>query len=123
MSRGPAAEMTGPRARPSPVGQRHAETSFPSSSRASCTRAFRPPRSSAAPPRAWARSSQRRVPLLAVPLLDLRHAVTLVILAGDLEGADEPLHAELLEPLLGDVQVLEAPADLLPGEGLIAHCR
>src|SRR3990170_2357310 len=60
------------------------------------------------------------VPLLAVPLLDQRHPVALVILAGDAERAHHPFHAHLLEPLLREVQVLEAPAHLLARERLVA---
>src|SRR5438876_4568145 len=56
------------------------------------------------------------VPLLAVPLLDQHGAVALVVLARDLHGMREALHAELVEGGLGEVQVLEAPAHLLAGE-------
>src|SRR5260370_11309610 len=59
-------------------------------------------------------------PLLAVPLLDEDRAVALVVLARDLDRVREALHAELVEPLLGEIQVLEAPADLLAGERLVA---
>src|SRR5687768_6152649 len=52
-------------------------------------------------------------PLLAVPLLDADRAVALVVLAADLERVREALHAEFLEALVAEVQVLEAPADLL----------
>src|SRR5688572_21159056 len=54
-------------------------------------------------------------PLLAVPLLDPDRAVALVILARHLERVREALHAELLEPLVGEIEVLEAPPDLLGG--------
>src|SRR5687767_6141968 len=54
-------------------------------------------------------------PLLPVPLLDANRSVALVVLAAHLEGVREALHAELLEPLVGEVQILEAPADLLGG--------
>src|SRR5581483_632760 len=55
------------------------------------------------------------LPLLAVPLLDEQLAVGLVVLAGDRERPGEALHAQLLQPLVGEVQVLEAPPDLLAG--------
>src|SRR5574342_880422 len=57
-------------------------------------------------------------PLLAVPLLDQRLTVALVVRAGHPERPRQPLHAELLEALFGEVQVLHAPADLLPSERL-----
>src|SRR5439155_10240291 len=63
------------------------------------------------------------VPLLAVPLLDQHGPAALVVLAGDLDRMREALHAELLEPLLGQVEVLEAPAHLLAGERLVAELR
>src|SRR2546430_17587087 len=53
------------------------------------------------------------VPLLAVPLLDQDRAAALVVLARDLDRVREALHPDLLEALLGQVQVLEAPAHLL----------
>src|SRR2546430_16503187 len=53
------------------------------------------------------------VPLLAVPLLDEDGAAALVILARDLDRVGEALHPDLFEALLGQVQVLEAPAHLL----------
>src|SRR5213593_4413294 len=53
------------------------------------------------------------VPLLAVPLLDQDGAAALVVLARDLDRVGEALHPDLLEALLGQVQVLEAPAHLL----------
>src|SRR5712692_8166363 len=59
-------------------------------------------------------------PLLAVPLLDEDRAVALVVLARDLDRVREALHAELVEPLLGEIQVLEAAADLLAGGRLVA---
>src|SRR5713226_4488180 len=60
------------------------------------------------------------LPLLAVPLLDEHGAVALVVLAGDLDRPREALHAELVEPLLGQVEVLEPPPDLLAREHLVA---
>src|SRR5262245_26706304 len=60
------------------------------------------------------------VPLLAVPLLDEHGTVALVVLAGHLDRVREALHAELIEPRLREVQVLEAPAHLLAGERLVA---
>src|SRR5437588_12716783 len=63
------------------------------------------------------------VPLLAVPLLDQDGAAPLVVLAGDLDRMREILHPDLLEPLLSQVQVLEAPAHLLGGQRLVAELR
>src|SRR5258705_5699765 len=62
-------------------------------------------------------------PLLAVPLLDQDGTAPLVVLAGDLDRVREALHADLVEPLLGQVEVLEAPADLLARERLVAVLR
>src|SRR5437867_1935127 len=62
-------------------------------------------------------------PFLAVPLLDEHRPIALVILAGDLDRVREALHAQLLEPLLGEIEVLHAPADLLAGERLVAVFR
>src|SRR5919108_676694 len=53
------------------------------------------------------------VPLLAVPLLDQDRTAALVVLARDLDRMREALHPDLVEPLLGEVEVLEAPPDLL----------
>src|SRR5438093_11954516 len=58
------------------------------------------------------------VPLLAVPLLDQDRTAALVILAAHLDRVREALHPDFLEPLLGQVEVLEAPADLLTGRRL-----
>src|SRR3989449_378173 len=60
------------------------------------------------------------LPLLAVPLLDEHGAIALVVLAGDLDRPREALHAELVEPLLRQVEVLEPPPDLLAREHLVA---
>src|SRR5438093_160822 len=61
------------------------------------------------------------LPLAAVPLLDQHGAAALVVLAGDLDRVREALHAELLEAGVGQVQVLEAPPRLLPGDRLVAE--
>src|SRR6266508_1965581 len=58
------------------------------------------------------------VPLLAVPLLDEHGAIALVVFAGHLDRVRETLQADLVQPLLREVQVLESPADLLAGERL-----
>src|SRR5687768_846272 len=50
-------------------------------------------------------------PLLAVPLLEQHGAVPLVVLARYLHRVREALHAELFQPLVGEVQVLEAPPE------------
>src|SRR4026207_1022858 len=54
-------------------------------------------------------------PLLAVPLLHHRHAVAFVVVARDLDPPGGGPPPGLLETLLGEVQVLEAPAHLLRG--------
>src|SRR5713101_493151 len=53
------------------------------------------------------------LPLLPVPLLNHSHSVALVVLACHLEWAHHALKPELLDPLLGEVQVLKAPSDLI----------
>src|ERR671919_1748975 len=58
------------------------------------------------------------LPPLAGPLLDAHRVVALVIGAGDLERRGEIGPAELCEPLLGDVEVLETIAHLPPGQRL-----
>src|SRR5918994_7575516 len=63
------------------------------------------------------------VPLLAIPLLDHDRPIALVVLARHLDGSREALHAELLEPLLRDVEVLEAPPHLLAGRRLRLELR
>src|SRR6266849_6847030 len=60
------------------------------------------------------------LPLLAVPLLDEHGAVALVVLAGNLDRPREALHAELVEPMFRQVEVLEPPPDLLAREHLVA---
>src|SRR6267143_4744135 len=60
-------------------------------------------------------------PFLAVPLLEHHRAGALVVLTRDLHGMREALHPQLVEPLLGEVPVLEAPPHLLAGEGLVAE--
>src|SRR5215475_7975632 len=62
-------------------------------------------------------------PLLAVPLLEQHGAVALVVLARHLDGMGQALHPELLEALVGQVQVLEPPAELLAGRRLVAELR
>src|SRR6185437_8063795 len=61
------------------------------------------------------------VPLLAVPGLDHRGVRALVVLARRLDRLHEAGHAELLDHVGRDRQVLEAPADLLAGERLLAE--
>src|SRR5512137_3047204 len=46
------------------------------------------------------------VPLLAVPLLDQDRPATLVILAGHLHRVGEALEPDLIQPGLGEIQVL-----------------
>src|SRR6476660_129717 len=57
------------------------------------------------------------LPLLPVPLLELDRAAALVIHARNLERLEETEGAELLQALLVDVQVLQAPPHLLAGQG------
>src|SRR5262245_24447091 len=54
-------------------------------------------------------------PLVAVPLLHANRAAALVVLARHLHRVREALHSELLEALVGEIEILEAPADLLRG--------
>src|SRR5262249_13699285 len=49
----------------------------------------------------------------AVPHLELDHARAFVVGATRLDRGEEPAGAELLDPRLGEVQVLETPAQLL----------
>src|SRR5207249_4093583 len=58
------------------------------------------------------------VPLLAVPLLDEDRTAALVVLARDLDRMREALHPDLVEALLGEIEILEAPANLLAGRRL-----
>src|SRR5690349_13013167 len=58
------------------------------------------------------------LPLGAVPLLELDQARALVVHARDLERRHEARGAELLQALLVEVQVLDAPAHLLAGDRL-----
>ena len=56
--------------------------------------------------------------LLAVPLQELDRAAALVVQARHLERLHQAGRAELLQALVVDVQVLEAPAHLLAGHRL-----
>src|SRR3954470_5522728 len=58
------------------------------------------------------------LPLGAVPLLELDQARALVIQARDLERRHQADRAQLLQALVVDVQVLDAPAHLLAGDRL-----
>src|SRR5690606_22468668 len=62
-------------------------------------------------------------PRLAVPLMNARKAGAFVVLAGELEWTDHAFEAELLDPLLRDIEVLKAPPDLLTRERLLAELR
>src|ERR1700704_2844973 len=57
-------------------------------------------------------------PLRAVPLLEFDEARAFMVQAGDLERRHEAARAQLLQALLVDVQMLDAPAHLLAGDGL-----
>src|SRR5262245_58494926 len=59
-------------------------------------------------------------PLRSIPLLEHDRTRAFVVLAGGLQLVSEALHAELLEPRVGHVQMLEAPAHLFPREGFVA---
>src|SRR5215470_605246 len=58
------------------------------------------------------------VPLVAIPLQELHRAAALVVHARHLERLHEPGRAERLQLLVVDVEVLEAPADLVAGHRL-----
>src|SRR5215813_8181936 len=59
------------------------------------------------------------LPLGSVPLLELHRTTALVVGAGDLERLDEPGRPERRDLRRVEVQVLQPPADLLTGEGLL----
>src|SRR4030095_5739155 len=59
-------------------------------------------------------------PLGAVPLLEFDRAAAFMVQARHLERLHEACRAELLETRFGDGEVLEAPADLLAGQRLLA---
>src|SRR5579859_5852834 len=56
------------------------------------------------------------LPMLAVPLLDADEPVAAMVLARELDRRDQPLGAKLGDAGGGDVEILEAPADLLAGQ-------
>src|SRR5262249_27453630 len=58
------------------------------------------------------------VPLLAVPLLHENRPRALVVLARHVDGMRELRHPQLFEPLVGEVEILEAPANLLGARDL-----
>src|SRR6478672_2057177 len=60
----------------------------------------------------------QHLPLRAVPLLELHQAGAFVVVARDLDGRHQAGRAELLETLVVDVEVLDAPAHLLAGDRL-----
>src|SRR3954453_627535 len=60
-------------------------------------------------------------PLLAVPLLNPHLGSALMVEAGQLERRDQTFEANLLDPLLIKIQILEAPTDLFAGQGLFAE--
>src|SRR5215468_9122097 len=53
------------------------------------------------------------VPLVAIPLQELHRAAALVVHARHLERLHEPGRAERFQLLVVDVEMLEAPADLV----------
>src|SRR5688572_10502716 len=58
------------------------------------------------------------VPLAAVPLQELHRAAALMVHARNLQRLHQTDRAELLQALIVDVQVLDAPAHLLAGDRL-----
>src|ERR1700693_3839998 len=64
-----------------------------------------------------------QLPFGPVPLLKLDRAAPLMVHAGDLDRLEEVVGAELLQALLVEVQVLQAPPDLLAGQRLLAEFR
>src|SRR5215471_4306862 len=63
----------------------------------------------------------RGLPVLAVPGLDASDARALVVGAGHLDRPQHALEAELLEALRSQVEVFEAPPDLLAGQWLLTE--
>src|SRR5262245_63488123 len=63
----------------------------------------------------------RDLPVLAVPGLDAPHTRALVVGAGHLDRLQHAFEAELLEPFRRQVEVFEAPPDLLPSQWLLAE--
>src|SRR5262249_30537823 len=57
-----------------------------------------------------------QLPLLPVPLLELHRAAPLVVHAGGLERLEEVVRAQVPDPFLVEVQILQSPADFLPGQ-------
>src|SRR6202162_2476132 len=64
-----------------------------------------------------------QLPFRPVPLLKLDRAAPLMVHAGDLDRLEEVVGAELLQALLVEVQVLQAPPDLLAVQRLLAEFR
>src|SRR6185436_15823429 len=59
-----------------------------------------------------------RLPLLAVPLLELDRRAALMVHARHLERRHQPYRAQLFQALFVDVEILERPAHLLAGDRL-----
>src|SRR5439155_651935 len=59
---------------------------------------------------------RRDIPFLAVPGLDAAHSRAFMVLAGDLERLQLVFEAELLQPFCSQVEVFEAPPNLLTGQ-------
>src|SRR5712692_8499390 len=64
-----------------------------------------------------------QLPLRAVPLLELDRSAAFVVRAGNLDRLQEVVGAELLQALLVQVQVLQAPAHLLARQRLLSKLR
>src|SRR2546426_7970622 len=64
---------------------------------------------------------RRDIPFFAIPGLDAARPRAFVISARDLDRLQLVLEAELLEPLRSQVEIFEAPSDLLAGQRLLAE--
>src|SRR5262249_55529505 len=62
----------------------------------------------------------RNLPVLAIPGLDASDARALVVGAGHFDRLSHALESELLEAFRSQVEVFEAPPDLLAGQWLLA---
>src|SRR5262249_18861601 len=64
---------------------------------------------------------RREIPFLAVPGLDTAHSRALMVGARDFDRLQLVLEPELLQPFRSQIEVFEAPPDLLAGERLLAE--
>src|SRR5205085_8224851 len=63
----------------------------------------------------------RDLPVLAVPGLNATAARAFVVFARHLDRPQFTFEAQLLEPISGEIEVLDTPAHLLTGQGLLAE--